>query len=745
MPAKYKDYPIYTYDEPVTYNDFSGGINTDPSNEHLLANEMRDCLNMHYKSAALVKRKGASLLCTISCEDELFNIQGIFVFTYKITYIIIAADGKLYKGFYTPNATIELSRLPISIAKPDTYDLYDPLNLTEELEKRVDESINTQHEGFVYEYLLNAKGEKKLIDTSNYLGDYTNLPENIEIYPEQIVGFQGKKYELNFTTKALESLDTLSEEDKRFKLDIITPTSTYEDIEITIDNEGKEISSIVHKPYWITLDSYNSTYKELINIMEDMVSKNPNHAPLTYNTTDPNSTDRYWVIDPVSSRRNNWSPQIKDYHEGECVFYNNEAYVCIKQHHSYNSLPSDIFATSHLRWIVCDERQDLIFQNYLPIEAATYKNKLYIATGTRFVQVEIIDNNLQACLVQPYFCNNSEITNIGYNYLSPYPELCTSTQYNQAITSITGLLALKQQSGNFILTPRMNFANNETEDDYYFKWEKLIDSEWRTIISYKDNLIDTVDFILNESGNYYFNQVTMTYEEITDLENYTGDRFSKEIGTIKKSFFTLEVNDADIFQYRVSFAKSFDKPNGIVEPWDYNKTHYKSGDLVSVKESEGAKERVYECVKDHCPKELIFDDIEYELEYTINPKYHEKYYVGTYKVSGKGEYSTLNGAIPKFSTHTTSKQGLSLYEKNGEIYTFKQSIIETLHQKLQQGYMYWREVYTESEELGYDIATDSKINIKDWTVDKVDGEYFGQASSVVFKNLSIEDTFYTIM
>ena len=62
MPTKYKDYPIYTYDEPSTKSDFTGGINTDPSNEHLLENEMRDCVNMDYLSGALVKRKGAEIL-----------------------------------------------------------------------------------------------------------------------------------------------------------------------------------------------------------------------------------------------------------------------------------------------------------------------------------------------------------------------------------------------------------------------------------------------------------------------------------------------------------------------------------------------------------------------------------------------------------------------------------------------------------------------------------------------------------
>lgn len=743
MPAKYKDYPIYTYDEPVTYNDFSGGINTDPSNEHLLANEMRDCLNMHYKSAALVKRRGASLLCTISCEDELFNIQGVFVFTYKITYIIIAADGKLYKGFYTPNSTIELSRLSIDISKPHTYDLYDPLNLTEGLEVRIDESLNTQHEGFIYEYLLTGQGLKKQINPSNYLGEFINLPEFTDIYPGNIVELQEKKYELNYTSSALNYLDKLQEEDKKFTLKITTPLSTYDDIEITQDENGNDISTLIKKHYWIPLDEYNILYKDTIKTTSDPVAKNANHAPLIYNTTNLDSDNLHWVIDPVSSRKDNWSPQIINYNTGDCRFYNSTAYICIKEHHSFNSLPSDIIASPYLIWTLCDERQDLIFQNYLPVEAATYKNKLYIATGTRFIQIEIADNNLQASIVTPYFCNNSEIVNIGYNFLSPYPELCTTTQYNQAITSITGLLAIKQQDGNYILTPRMNFANNETEKDYYFKWEKLINSEWKTIISYKDNLIDTTDYLPDDNGEYYFNEVDKLYELITD-DSFTGIRYNKINSTIKKECFTLSVNDADIYQYRVSFAKSFDKPSSIVETWDFNHTLYKVGDLVSVKESEGAKEKIYECVKEHCPKELIFEDVEYEFEYTISPKYHETYYVGIYKVNGDGTYQIKTSDTPRFCTHTLTKQGLSLYEKNGDTYTYKQSIVETLHTKIQQGYMYWSEVYTEEEEQGYDITTGKEITIKDWTVNKVDGEYFGQATSVLFTDINIEDTFNVI-
>lgn len=744
MPTKYKDYPIYTYDEPVTYSNFSGGINTDPSNEHLLENEMRDCLNMHYKSAALVKRKGASLLCTISCEDELFTIQGVFVFTYKITYLIIAADGKLYKGFYSPNSTIELTRLPISIAKPNTYDLYDPLNLVEGLPKYIEDNIKEQHEGFIYEYLLNDAGLKKVIDPENFLGEYIRLPEGTEMYPGCVIEYQEKKYELNLTSIALENTENLSPEDKIFKLQIYTPRSTYKDIEETTDENGNTIITTVDKPYWITLDSYNELYKDQIKLQQDPVSLNRDHDPLIYSTLDfSGNTEVYWVVSDTSSRRDNWAPQVPQYKIGDVVFYFNEPYICVCDHYSYNSLPSNPIVTPNLRWALCEERQELIFQNYLPIEAATYKNKLYLTTGTRFVQIELFDNELTASLVQPYFCNNSEITNIGYNLLSPYPELCTLTQYNQVITSITGLIAVKQQSGNYILTPQMNFANNETEHDYYFKWEKFIDNEWRTIISYKDNIIELTNFVEDaENGIYLFNEVSKQYELIYD-KDYVGTKYSKETAASKRNLFTLEVDDAHLYQYRVSFAKSFDKPNGIVESWDYNKDFYKSGDLVSIRESEGSKERIFECIKDHCPQELIFDEVEYEYEYIIDKRYSSEDYVKIYK-KNDSKYILKDNKTPYFQTNTTTKQGLALYELKEDSYVFKQHILDAMYTKLQQGYIYWKEVYTEEDVLGYDTKTNKKIDMKDWALDKVDGEYFGQATTVLFTPLSIEDTFNII-
>ena len=243
--AKYKDYPVYTYDEPATYSDFSGGINTDPSNEHLQPNEMRDCLNMHYSSAALVKRKGASLLCNIKCEDELFNIQGVFLFTYRITYIIIAADGKLYQGFYSPNATITLTRLPIEIEVPESDHLYNPLDCSVGLTESIYENISMQHEGFIYKYLVDYKNSRILLDEDNYIGDYIDILEGSIIKNNSIILYNNKYYQ-----------KTGGEITKR----LITPT--------TIDTvENKEVK------YWLTLHEYNRQFINEIKEGTDILSK----------------------------------------------------------------------------------------------------------------------------------------------------------------------------------------------------------------------------------------------------------------------------------------------------------------------------------------------------------------------------------------------------------------------------------------------------------------------------------------
>ena len=189
MPAKIQSYPVYVYDEPVTYNDFMGGINTDPSNEHLSENEVRDCVNMHYLSGALVKRKGAKEIAKLVSAEDLFNIQGVFLFTYKITYIIIAADGKLYYGIFNENSDIQIERLRIQ-ADFDTANLiYNPTYLFKNFTELYTDNISNRHEGFLHSYEITSSGPKDYICR----GDYKDVT-NDTFYVGDIIIFNNIKY-----------------------------------------------------------------------------------------------------------------------------------------------------------------------------------------------------------------------------------------------------------------------------------------------------------------------------------------------------------------------------------------------------------------------------------------------------------------------------------------------------------------------------------------------------------------------
>ena len=647
--AKYKDYPVYTYDEPATYSDFSGGINTDPSNEHLQPNEMRDCLNMHYSSAALVKRKGASLLCNIECEDELFNVQGVFLFTYRVTYIIIAADGKLYKGFYSPNAKIKLSRLPILSSVTETFDAFNPMDTNIELQERLDESLNEQHEGFIYVYTVDDEGNNVSI-SDNFIGAYKDLVNGTQINIGDIVEFNSTKY------KSLIS----------FSLN-----KTYPD---TSEN-------------WISLDDYNTTYAAQIITRTDPLSEYYKAAASIEQVAE--IKDNTWVTENPGL----WQEKYTEWKYGDIAEYKKTIYVCIKSHINYNELPTDTSSN----WSKIFTKKELLFQNYRNIEAATYNNKMYLATGTRFTQIELINNELIASVVKPYACGSEEITNIGFNYMSPYPELCRETRYNQVITSITGLLSIKTSTGLYRLQPIMNFANNETEHDYYFKWEKKIGEEWYVVYSYKDNLI------------------TLSNNE-----------------TIKQNLFTIEVKDADQYQYRVSFAKSFEQSNKISEQWDYYKT-YKENDRVVITD-ENHNSTVYRCIKEHDPRKVIWDNVEYK-ETNIVLSSSSGLFYKTFATDDKNNYIPI-GSIPSFNKATTTKTGTSLYTQLSDG-TFQ--FYGTDPTTIRQGVTYWEE-YNNEEGI---VRTDSSIDY-DWIVDEVDGEYFGSSTSILHQDTALNDTYKII-
>ena len=323
MPAKVEKFPLYVVNEPAIYDDFSGGINTNPNSEQIELNELRDAINAHYNGRKLEKRQGLGEIGKIVSQEPLENIQGVFLFTFRITYLIIAANGRLYSGVLNQRSTTFLTKLPIIMAKDDNGIYTDPEFTGHGLPEYVGEDPTGNHEGYL-------------------------------------------------------------------------------------------------KPYVI---------------------------------------------------------QGRNVHE-------------------------------------------LVFQNSREIEAATYDNKLYITTGTRFIVIELIENNLFAHPVRPYLINNEEFVNIGENHLSPFPELARRIQFNTVVTSLGGVIVNRAALGAYVLTPLMNFQGNKTRRDYLFRWEKFINGNWHVIVSFKDN----------------FN---------TDNEGVTR----------KVDRFELEVDDADRFEYRVTMAE----------------------------------------------------------------------------------------------------------------------------------------------------------------------------------------------
>lgn len=708
--AKYKDYPVYTYDEPATYSDFSGGINTDPSNEHLQPNEMRDCLNMHYSSAALVKRKGASLLCNIECDEELFNIQGIFLFTYKITYIIIAANGRLYKGIYSPLAKIKLTKLPIIIPARYSSQAFDPTDMSVGLQESLFDKGSVKHDGYVYTY-LNQDTVKLDITEENYRGNFITACQE-GITDGDIVVYDNCYY--RFTPSQSVDKDTL--------FTLISPDSSHNTAE---------------KTYWMPLDDYNVIFKDDIALAIDPISYYYQKDLAKSGLELDQETSTFKLLKTPAENQEDiiteWYPHEKLWNYGSVVLYKDKIYVCTSTHTSPICSPHSSSQMSQY-WKKLITQKELIFQNHSNVEAATHNNKLYIATGTRFVVVELQTNELVAHTVTPHSCSSEELINIGYNYLSPYPELCLETKYNQVITSISNITITKNIYGRYILQPQMNFAQGETEKDYYFKWEKKVQDEWVTVYSYKDNQYKdyTYKYIEDVEGAYVLkDSIYILYNDTMGIVQ----RYSKQIDSysIKKhNLYTIEVSDADKYQYRVSFAKSFENSTEILPEWDYTKT-YNKGDKVSVTSPNGVTE-IYTCIKSHTPSKVLWDNCTYELTEKELTDNISGYYYETYKQDSKGNYINLT-SYPIFSPTTSTRTGVSYYQKTEEGFEFVCYDTSTII----KGEVFWEQTFTEEA-----ILTDKGVIKYDWIVNKIDGQYFGQAVSILAEDPIINETFTRI-
>ena len=658
MPAKLQSYPVYIYDEPVTYNDFTGGINTDPSNEHLTDNELRDCVNMHYLSGALVKRKGAKEIAKLVCDTDLFNIQGIFLFTYKITYIIVAADGKLYYGVFNENTDIYLERLRIN-AEPDTTHLYyNPTYLFKDFIEQYTEDTANRHEGFVHSYEITSDGVKDYICKGKY-EDITNDT----FYPGDIIIFNNTKY------KCL----------REHKKEILYPTNKDLWVELSYADAytlWKQQNPLAQSFYVAEWNNNNTVYDvdSLVLYNKEYYCCIQAHRSIKDVTDDgiddailPTWTSYWRKVTQEEALviwgENNTYGSIPDWHENNSewelntlIKYKGKYYKCKTSHYNYSSVP--IYDITN--WEPLKEGRELIFQNYRKIEAATFDNKLYITTGSLFINIELRNNQLVAEPVTPYTCNNTEITLIGYNYLSPYPEYCRGTELNTVTTSIGSLLAHKNKTGGFILEPQMTFQYGESAQDYLYRWEKKINNQWYVIHTF-----------ISQDPSAWTQEGQSSVSPIS----------------------TLLVDDADKYQYRVTFARAFEKEATYVNEWLPTET-YEVGTFVAVGSN------TYQCLKSHSP--TYKDD-------TGKTIYYGK--------DASNKIITWNNSLGEFS--------LTGIVDNEEV-------------------QFWKLIH-EQEQINYlNILTGEVTQTYDYAIDKVTGEYYGQAVSVLATDLESNETFRLI-
>lgn len=142
-------YPVSIYDEPAEYNSFSGGINTDRNDLGILQNQLKYAENLHLENGNLHVRKGGKKILEFEIGVPLSNMQGVFLFVYKRSYIIVANNGKLYTGLYQPNAKIKLSPLEIVINESELDKSSSKLSEGLRVETSQDQT-SQNHDGFLF-------------------------------------------------------------------------------------------------------------------------------------------------------------------------------------------------------------------------------------------------------------------------------------------------------------------------------------------------------------------------------------------------------------------------------------------------------------------------------------------------------------------------------------------------------------------------------------------------------------------
>lgn len=301
----------------------------------------------------------------------------------------------------------------------------------------------------------------------------------------------------NFTGGMNTSKNDLSLLENQFKLGL---NLDYDEKNLTVRQGGKEYINFISPTELNNIQGiflFSSSTKYIIVA---------NNGKLYFGVYEPNSTIHLSLL-RIIINENVLSVDTYKVTNNLLEFTSND--IPTQNHDGYIEL------TSQMRY--------LVFQNKFKIEAIQYKNTMYMATGTRFIEIkEQYDGSILATIVRPYKPNSIEYTQIGTNLLSFVPSVHVKTENKGVATAIHNIVPLKEGSQEIVIKTVMTYGGGETKNDYRFKWEKSSDG-----IEYEP---------------VYFEDIKSEFKNNISLG---------------KDQIRISIEEAELFTYRCSFAKSF--------------------------------------------------------------------------------------------------------------------------------------------------------------------------------------------
>jgi hypothetical protein len=180
--------------------------------------------------------------------------------------------------------------------------------------------------------------------------------------------------------------------------------------------------------------------------------------------------------------------------------------------------------------------EPFVFQDELPVEAVQYRTDLFVATGTKIVEInyDFLADTFTAGIMAPYKPTVQEVINIGTNALASDPATWIQEK-EDSVVSIEGITtSIPQGVVNSAVTFTAHVKKPESVNVHYsFSWRKTGSGTYNYILTDSPN--NYADITFNEIGGYDIKaetkQVTYLIDDYTSLWTSTQAGITQTLGT----------------------------------------------------------------------------------------------------------------------------------------------------------------------------------------------------------------------